>query len=76
MEDLPIVQFGKYKGKSILELLADEKYLEWFYNDLNYMLPNSNIKGWFYGHTHTESYKLYKGIPFCCNPSSLRIKDL
>ena len=29
MEDLPIVQFGKYKGKSILELLDDEKYLEW-----------------------------------------------
>ncbi len=29
MSELPIVQFGKYKGKSILELLGDEKYLEW-----------------------------------------------
>lgn len=27
---LPIVQFGKYKGKSVLELLADTKYVEWF----------------------------------------------
>lgn len=26
---LPIVPFGKYKDKSVLELLADEKYVEW-----------------------------------------------
>jgi uncharacterized protein (DUF3820 family) len=26
---LPIVPFGKYKGKSVLELLSDEKYIEW-----------------------------------------------
>ena len=26
---LPIVSFGKYKDKSVLELLADEKYVEW-----------------------------------------------
>jgi len=26
---LPIVQFGKYKDKSVLDLLADEKYVEW-----------------------------------------------
>ena len=26
---LPIVTFGRYKDKSVLELLADEKYVEW-----------------------------------------------
>lgn len=26
---LPIVPFGKYKDKSVLDLLADEKYVEW-----------------------------------------------
>lgn len=26
---IPIVPFGKYKDKSVLELLADEKYVEW-----------------------------------------------
>ena len=26
---LPIVPFGKYKDKSVLELLADKKYVEW-----------------------------------------------
>ena len=26
---LPIVSFGKYKDKSVLDLLADEKYVEW-----------------------------------------------
>lgn len=26
---LPIVQFGKYKGKSVLELQADTNYVEW-----------------------------------------------
>lgn len=26
---LPIVSFGKYKDKSVLELLADENYVEW-----------------------------------------------
>jgi hypothetical protein len=29
MNELPIVQFGKYKGKSILEFMEDKKYLEW-----------------------------------------------
>jgi len=28
-QQLPIVPFGKYKDKSVLELLADEKYVEW-----------------------------------------------
>ncbi len=28
-QQLPIVSFGKYKDKSVLELLADEKYVEW-----------------------------------------------
>jgi hypothetical protein len=28
-EQLPIVSFGKYKDKSVLELLADKKYVEW-----------------------------------------------
>lgn len=27
--ELPIVPFGKYKDKSILELLADKNYIEW-----------------------------------------------
>ena len=26
---LPIVPFGRYKDKSVLDLLADEKYVEW-----------------------------------------------
>lgn len=29
MEDLPIVTFGKYKGKSVLELISDKNYVEW-----------------------------------------------
>lgn len=28
-QTLPIVPFGKYKDKSVLDLLADEKYVEW-----------------------------------------------
>lgn len=28
-ELLPIVTFGKYKNKSVSELIADEKYVEW-----------------------------------------------
>lgn len=28
-QTLPVVPFGKYKDKSILDLLADEKYVEW-----------------------------------------------
>lgn len=28
-QSLPIVPFGKYKNKSVLDLLADEKYVEW-----------------------------------------------
>lgn len=27
--NLPIVSFGKYKDKSVLELITDEKYVEW-----------------------------------------------
>lgn len=29
MADLPIVPFGKYKGKPITDLIADNSYLEW-----------------------------------------------
>ena len=28
-KDLPIVNFGKYKGKCITDLLNDTKYVEW-----------------------------------------------
>jgi len=28
-QSLPIVNFGKYKDKSVLELLEDEKYVDW-----------------------------------------------
>ena len=28
-EELPIVTFGKYKGKCISELVSDTKYTEW-----------------------------------------------
>ena len=27
--ELPIVTFGKYKGKPVTEMLADTKYVEW-----------------------------------------------
>ena len=26
------------------------------------------IKAWFYGHTHTPSKQVIKGIPLLCNP--------
>ena len=29
-QSLPIVTFGKYKDKSVLELLADKQTLEWY----------------------------------------------
>lgn len=29
ISDLPIVTFGKYKDKSVLELIADEEYVKW-----------------------------------------------
>ena len=29
MEELPTIKFGKYKGNSVLDLLADENYVEW-----------------------------------------------
>ena len=37
MSDLLIIPFGKYKGKSILEMLCDKRYVEWFMEnkDLN-----------------------------------------
>ena len=28
-EELPVVTFGKYKDKSVLELMKDTSYVEW-----------------------------------------------
>jgi hypothetical protein len=57
MEELPIVSFGKYKDKTIIELLADKTYTEWLktqswfsnhktiYNIVvNQQVPNNNSK--------------------------------
>ena len=55
--------------------LIDEKYLkpsmlpynQWFYCDMD-KLFTSNIKCWFYGHTHMPCNKIINGISFLCNP--------
>ena len=57
MEELPIVSFGRYKDKTIIELLADKTYTEWLktqswfsnhktiYNIVvNQQVPNNNSK--------------------------------
>jgi predicted phosphohydrolase len=64
--------------------LIDVKYLssemrpynQWFYSDMDYLFEKyydqdkvkNKIKGWFYGHTHTPSNQVIKGIPLLCNP--------
>jgi predicted phosphohydrolase len=56
--------------------LIDIKYLsqemrpynQWFYSDIDYLFNQDKIKAWFYGHTHTPSNQLIKGIPLLCNP--------
>ena len=51
----------KYLTKAMLP------YNQWFYCDLDHLF-RSNIKAWFYGHTHTPSSTTIQGIPFLCNP--------
>lgn len=56
--------------------LIDEYYLErysnynqWFASDLFEIIKNStNIKAWFYGHTHKPRKETINGINFLCNP--------
>jgi predicted MPP superfamily phosphohydrolase len=57
------------------EKLIDEKYKtvkmkpynQWFYCNLE-SLFSTNIKYWFYGHTHTPSISQIENIQFLCNP--------
>lgn len=45
-------------------------YNQWFNANLDCFVKNntSNIKGWFYGHTHTRSIQQLYGVNFYCNP--------
>jgi predicted phosphohydrolase len=54
----------KYKTRSLIP------YNQWFYCDLDNLIEKNNdkIKCWFYGHTHTSSHNIIKGVPFLCNP--------
>lgn len=46
-----------------------EPYHQWFANDLSELIDsNSNIKCWFYGHTHMASFNKINDILFLCNP--------
>lgn len=49
---LPIVPFGKYKDKSVLELLADEKYVEWL-----------KQQSWFSNQTQIYNIVVHQRIP-------------
>ena len=49
---LPIVPFGKYKDKSVLELLADEKYVEWL-----------KQQSWFSNQKQIYNIVVYQTIP-------------
>lgn len=55
----------------LLELITedykDNPYNQWFATDLKHLMNNSNIKHWFFGHTHTPSESKYYDIEFHCN---------
>jgi predicted phosphodiesterase len=55
--------------------LIDEKYKTNKYNDYNQFFASEcedlfapTIKGWIYGHTHSENKQHINGIEFVCNP--------
>jgi predicted phosphohydrolase len=54
----------KYKNLKMMP------YNQWFYCNLDEVIETyqMKIKYWIYGHTHTSSNVLEKGIEFCCNP--------
>ncbi len=43
------------------------KYNQCFSSNLDYLIKRP-IVGWFYGHTHSESFKEINGVKLCCNP--------
>lgn len=54
----------KYKDKHMLP------YNEWFYCAMDDFVEQykSNIKYWFYGHTHTPNDQIINDVNFLCNP--------
>jgi predicted phosphohydrolase len=48
----------------------DSPFNQWFYSNMDNLIEQKKdkIKCWIYGHTHTPSFKIIKGIPFLCNP--------
>ena len=50
-QQLPIVPFGQYKDKSVLELLANEKYVEWL-----------KQQSWFSKHTQIYNIGVHQTI--------------
>jgi hypothetical protein len=51
-QSLPIVSFGKYKDKSVLELLEDEKYVDWL-----------KLQSWFPNQKQIYSIVVHQTIP-------------
>lgn len=51
-QSLPIVSFGKYKDKSVLDLLADEKYVNWL-----------KLQSWFPNQKQIYNIVVHQTIP-------------
>jgi len=47
-----------------------KNYNQWFNANLDTFIQkhNKDIKGWFYGHTHSRSVQRYYDVDFYCNP--------
>ena len=68
VDELPIVTFGKYKDKSVVELLADTNYVEWL-----------TQQAWFSKHTTIYNIVVHQTIPASGNsktPEHNRLQNM
>ena len=68
--ELPVVVITHHLPSNTLNDPKYESYSNYnqcFSSELDYLI-NKPVIAWFYGHTHTASYKKINGVKMCCNP--------
>ncbi len=68
--ELPVVVITHHLPSNTLndpKYQSFSKYNQCFSSELDYLI-SSPIVAWFYGHTHTGSFKEINGVKLCCNP--------
>ncbi len=68
--ELPVVVITHHLPSNTLndpKYQSFSKYNQCFSSELDYLISNP-IVAWFYGHTHTGSFKEINGVKLCCNP--------